>query len=132
MKDWEANHIQNPSKYPLSFRPVPAKKILVGLGKVEGSPFDWPVWVQSEELICTPVPLPEVADPSKQPLTVSIGKENPRVLGEYIALPDDNAPDGYAIPGPEGKTLVKKIYATPFGSVGVWQLERDGSGSAAG
>ena len=94
-----------------------------GLAEQEGSDVDWPVWVQSEELVCTPVPLPEVADPSKRPLTVSIGKENPRVPGEYIALPDDNAPDGYAIVTPDGRTLVKKIYATPFGSVEVWRLE---------
>jgi hypothetical protein len=126
VKDWDANHIQNPSVYPLSTRPKVPQKVVVALAPVESWGL-WPTAVVSNEPVCDEIPFVDINAPKPQrPLTISIGPPNPRVPNEYVALPDDNAEDGYSFMGlKDGKpcTWTKKIFKTPFGDVGVWKLE---------
>lgn len=123
VRGFDDSRVQNPETYPLALRPAPAKKLLVWAAHLVDSPYKWPVAVEGEERVCAEIPPPKPpVDKWSLPLTVSIGAENPRVPGEYVALPDDNAPNGYAIPAGD-KLLVKRIFQTPFGLVGVWQTQ---------
>jgi len=130
VKDWDENRLHNPGMYPLEKRPKAPKKMVVALVPVEGTTPQgramdvWPTAVASGEAVCEEVPYVDPDAPKvRQPNVVAIGPANPRVPGEYVALPEDTMPHGYSFVGPDGSVWTKYIFMTPFGSAGVWRRE---------
>lgn len=118
---WENGRMQNPKIYTPENRPMPRKKILIGLGSSPGSAYPVPTWVVSEKFVCDPIPWPPAPE-LPQALTVAyLSTPNPYAPDEYPCLPQDNAPVGYVVGPVDGFIFIRQVLARPWGNYNYYQ-----------